>query len=337
MFEKFLKELKKMEQNKISIPVEKDEDGYVDRECPNDECSYQFKVYEEDWINNFKDEAVFCPMCRHGATSDNWRTTEQINFSKCQAEQLLISKINNALIEGASDFNRKQNNKSFISLRMTTNSRKSNYIIFPIPSLEKMQSKITCEKCNSRYAVIGSAFFCPCCGHNSANETFDNSVNKIKAKIKNLPTIRKAIEEVNKDEAETTHRSLIESSLTECVVAFQRFCEITFSTISPETKIKFNAFQNLEIGAKYWFDLYNETYNNWIDKKEHFNLNLLFQKRHLLSHTEGMVDLKYVEKSGDENYKIGQRIVVKENDVLQLIEIIEKIVKQIRSKTRDLE
>src|SRR5690606_3118709 len=102
---------------------------------------------------------------------------------------------------------------------------------------------------------------------------------------------------------------------------------------SPETKIKFNAFQNLEIGAEYWFDLYNETYSNWIDNDEYFNLNLLFQKRHLLSHTEGIVDGKYIEKSGDSNYKVGQRIIVKENDVLQLIEIIQKIVKQIRSKT----
>jgi hypothetical protein len=333
MFEKLLKELKKLEQNKISIPVEKDEDGYVDRECPNDECLYQFKVHEEDWINNFKDEAVFCPMCRHEATSDNWWTTEQINFAKGQAEQIIKSKINNALIDGANDFNRKQNRKSFISLKITTNSRKSNHITIPIPSMEEMQLKITCEKCNSRYAVVGSAFFCPCCGHNSANETFDNSINKIKAKIKNLPTIRKAVEEISKDEAETTCRSLIESSLSECVVAFQRFCEITFSTISPETKIKFNAFQNLEIGAKYWSDLYNETYSDWIDKDEYFNLNILFQKRHLLSHTEGIVDSKYIEKSGDSNYKVGQRIIVKESDVLQLIEIIQKIVKQIRSKT----
>lgn len=193
MFENLLKELKKLEQNKISIPVIKDEDGYVDRECPNDECLHQFKVQEDDWINNFKDEAVFCPMCRHEAISDSWWTTEQINNAKSQAERLIKSKINNALIEGANDFNTKQNKKSFISLKMITNARKTNYITIPIPSMEEMQLKITCEQCNSRYAVIGSAFFCPCCGHNSANETFDNSISKIKAKIKNLPTIRKAV------------------------------------------------------------------------------------------------------------------------------------------------
>lgn len=332
MFEKLIKELQKLEQNKITIPVEKDEDGYVDRECPNEDCLYQFKVLEEDWINNFKDEAVFCPMCRHEATSDNWWTTEQINHAKYQAENLVKSKINNALIEGANDFNRKQNRKSFITMKMTTTARKTNYITIPIPSMEEMQLKISCEKCDSKYAVIGSAFFCPCCGHNSANETFDNSINKIKSKIKNLPAIRKAVEEISKDEAETTCRSLIESSLTECVVAFQRFCEVTFLDKSPETKLKFNAFQNLEIGSKYWSDLYGESYENWLNEIEYRNLFILFQKRHLLSHTEGIVDTKYIEKSGDKNYKTGQRIIIKENDVLVLVNLIEKVVKVIRSK-----
>lgn len=332
MFEKLIKELQKLEQNKITIPVEKDEDGYVDRECPNENCLYQFKVLEEDWINNFKDEAVFCPMCRYEATSDNWWTSQQINHAKHQAENLIKSKINNALIEGANDFNRKQNRKSFITMKMTTTARKTNYITIPIPSMEEMQLKVSCEKCNSRYAVIGSAFFCPCCGHNSANETFDNSINKIKSKIKNLATIRKAVEEISKDEAETTCRSLIESSLTECVVAFQRFCEVTFLNKSPETKLKFNAFQNIEIGAKYWFELYGESYENWLNENEYKNLFILFQKRHLLSHTEGIVDTKYIEKSGDKTYKTGQRIIIKENDIVILIDLIEKIVKMIRSK-----
>jgi len=184
--------------------------------------------------------------------------------------------------------------------------------------------------CNAKYAVIGSAFFCPCYGHNSAEETFDNSIKKIQDKIKNLPIIRKAVETVSKDEAETTCRSLIETSLGECVVAFQRFCEVKFTTRAPEKNIKFNAFQNIEIGATYWKDILGETYEVWLKIDEMIRLNLIFQKRHLLAHTEGIVDQKYINKTKNISYKVGQRIVIKEKDVSELIELIKKLVHKLR-------
>ena len=35
-----------------------DEDGYYDKECPNEKCLSKFKVNAEDWKNLFSDEAV---------------------------------------------------------------------------------------------------------------------------------------------------------------------------------------------------------------------------------------------------------------------------------------
>ena len=206
------------------------------------------------------------------------------------------------------------------------------HYIMPVPSKEEMQLKIQCKVCNAKYAVIGSAFFCPCCGHNIAEETFDNSLKKIQDKIKNIPIIRKAVETVSKDEAENTCRSLIETSLGECVVAFQRFCEVNFSTRAPEKYLKFNAFQNIEIGAPYWKDILGETYADWLTVEEMTRLNLLFQKRHLLAHTEGIVDQKYLDKTNDTSYKAGQRIVIKEKDVLELVGLVKKIVDTLRQK-----
>lgn len=115
-------------------------------------------------------------------------------------------------------------------------------------------------------------------------------------------------------------------------MAFQRFCEVTFSKLSPSTTIKFNAFQNLDIGGEYWKDLYGESYSDWLTKSEYSKFNELFQKRHLLSHTEGIVDQKYIDKSGDTIYSVGQRIVVKEKDIIKLTDLVKKIVITIRKK-----
>lgn len=137
---------------------------------------------------------------------------------------------------------------------------------------------------------------------------------------------------MSKDEAENTVRSLIETSLGESVVAFQRFCEVKFSTRVPGKNVRFNTFQNIENGATYWKDILGETYADWITVDEMTKLNILFQKRHLLAHREGIIDQKYLDKTCDSLYKVGQRIVIKEKDVLELVGLVEKLVDTLRQK-----
>ena len=141
-----------------------DEDGYYDKECPNEKCLSKFKVNAEDWKNLFSDEAVFCPFCGHSAPSRSWWTTEQIEQAKEQAINQVSAKIGQALEADAREFNRSQPRKSFIKMSMKFSGRTS-FINLPASALEEMEQKIQCEKCGARYAVVGSAFYCPCCGH----------------------------------------------------------------------------------------------------------------------------------------------------------------------------
>jgi hypothetical protein len=331
MFEDFIKKIKELERTKLSVPIDLDRDGYLDRECPSDDCLYIFKVKGEDWNSMVAQDVVYCPMCRHQAGKESWFTTEQIEKGREEGLEHVKSLFHNSLSDSARKFNARQPRNAFISLKMTVTPKKPIHYIMPISAMEEMNLKIECAECKLRYSVIGSAFFCPCCGHNSADETFDNSIRKIKAKLNNLGLVRKAVAQVSKDDAETTCRSMIESSLNEMVVAFQRFCEVSFQRLSPTTKLKFNAFQNLEIGGDYWLKLFGESYSDWLSAAEFSAMNILFQKRHLLSHTEGIVDDKYVLRSGDSSYRSGQRIVVKEKDVENLINIVCKIVERVRT------
>jgi uncharacterized Zn finger protein (UPF0148 family) len=332
MFERLLKELDALKRAKqISIPIEPDKDGYLDKECPNEGCAFQFKVESDDWRKLFTEEKVYCPLCRHEAKSDSWFTTEQIEQAKEQTLKHIRGRLDKALVEGVKDFNSSQSKNDFIRMSANVSGTKPMHLVVPVPSEDEMQLKIQCKECSARYAVIGSAFFCPCCGHNSVEETFDSSLKKIQDKIKNLPLIRQAVEIVSKDEAETTCRSLIESSLGECVVAFQRFCEVTFTKKAPDKTIKFNAFQNIDIGSTYWRELLGETYNDWLTGSEMVKLKLLFQKRHLLAHTEGIVDLKYLDKTNDLSYKVGQRIVIREKDVTELVDLIGTLSNKLRT------
>lgn len=294
---------------------------------------FEFKVNKEDWSNNFKDESVFCPMCGKESTSDTFWTTEQVNNAKKQAKDYVQSKIHKAMKDDARSFNSRQPKEGFISISMSVKGYTPQKLIIPIPSREIFEQKIKCEKCESRYSVIGSAFFCPCCGHNSVEQTFNNTINKIESSINNIPIIRKALNEISKDQSENTCQTLIDKCLLDSVVAFQRYCDIMYSKHkNSKSKFLFNAFQKLDVGGNLWKEVLNESYNDWLTETEFKRLNILFQRRHLLQHTEGIVDEKYIVKTSDNKYKPGQRIVVKEKDAIELVTYIKALTNQIRNK-----
>lgn len=48
---------------KIPVTLQSDRKGYFDRECPNENCLYTFKINMQDWEEKVSDEKVHCPMC----------------------------------------------------------------------------------------------------------------------------------------------------------------------------------------------------------------------------------------------------------------------------------
>jgi len=101
---------------------------------------------------------------------------------------------------------------------------------------------------------------------------------------------------------------------------------------NSKSKIPFNAFQKLDVGGELWQEILNESYTDWLTETGYKRLNILFQRRHLLQHTEGIVDEKYITKSSDNKYKAGRRIVVKEKDAIELVSYIKILTNEIRKK-----
>lgn len=61
-------------------------------------------------------------------------------------------------------------------------------------------------------------------------------------------------------------------------------------------------------------------------------LGILYQRPHLLAHNEGIVDSKYIQKSGDNTYKERQRIIVSGKDVKNLVTSLEKLATRIEEE-----
>lgn len=307
----------------VSIPLEADEKGYIDKQCPSTDCEFLFKVHADDWANIFKDEAVWCPMCRHEAPAKQWYSIAQVEHAKEQALKLIKGEIHNALMSGAEKFNRRQPKNGLITMSMKVQGGRVQTSVIPAKAAEEMQLEIQCEVCNSRYAVIGNAFFCPACGHNSVTRNYSDALKKIQVKRDSLEIIRQAlIESTGKDEAEVTCRSLLESCISDGVVAFQKFCEGLYVEYGEPP---FNAFQRLEHGSELWEKAIGHGYGDWLSPGELKGLKILYQKRHILAHNDGLVDAQYVKKSADDMYKDGQRIVVSERDIRELLTYLDKL------------
>lgn len=308
----------------ISIPIKLklDEKGYLDRECPNEQCLYKFKINMEDWENNVSDKEVHCPMCGHIDTSDKWWTQEQLEEMRNIAQNYAMSYLDKEL------------NKSFKKLEKCSNKfikikynpgKKITFINNPIGQSKEWNLDIKCKECGTRYSVIGSAYFCPCCGYNSAEDVFEESLDTIEKMLDSTLEMKKMFSEsYGDDKAETMVRSMIEGTLGDVVSAYQKFAEMKYRSLS-ENEVRVNDFQIVEKGSELFKKITSYGYDKWLNDSELKKMNLYFQRRHVIEHNNGIVDQKYIDKSEDSSYSIGQRIIVKIDDAYDLSRIIKKL------------
>ncbi|HEX9743823.1 MAG TPA: hypothetical protein VGB30_00195 [bacterium] len=333
MFDDIIREIKRLteKQHTFSIPIELDEEGYLDRECPGEECLFKFKVYGEDWDKIHAAGPCRCPMCGSEHSSENFRTTEQDEEAERIVMEQASGMLGQALDRGARAANRKWPKDSILQMSLQVQGSKMIPPIVAIKAREEFQLKITCDKCSCRFAVIGSAFFCPTCGHSAAVRVFEDALKKIEAKVTHLEAVREAIPD--KDEAELVCRSLLETGLSDGVVALQRVFEQLYSqqpgAVLP---LKRNAFQRLKDGSNLWKNLNGKGYEDFLTTSELGRLNVLFQRRHLLQHPDGFITQEYIDNTADMTYKVGQRVVIKKQDVLDMVGIIRKLVDSCRAE-----
>lgn len=310
----------------IPITFHSDEKGYFDRECPNENCLYNFKINMQDWEEKVPSEEVHCPMCGHIDTSEKWWTQDQLESMQEIAANYAMSLITGELDKVFSGLARSTRHNKFIKITYKPGHRVS-FQNNPIGQSEEWETDITCEKCGTRYSVIGSAYFCPCCGYNSAVNAFEESLDSIEKMVASLPEMKQLLSNsYGRDKAETMCRGMLESTLGDIVSAFQKFAACHYDMLTGKTS-RVNDFQMVDRGSELFENSTGKGYSAWLTDTELREMNILFQRRHLIEHNNGMVDQKYIDKSGDCSYAVGQRIVVKENDALSLLAIIKKLGK----------
>ena len=334
MFEETLRKLAELDGKPltISVAIDADADGYIDKECPAENCEYVFKVNAEDKSSIVFGNTMFCPQCRHEAASDRWHTKEQIEHAKTMAMNKLKNEINSGFEADARAFNRQQPRHSFIKMSLSFSGHSRHPVSLPAPAADALRLQIGCDTCGARFAVVGTAFFCPACGRNQIERVFDDAMKKIRAKAQpGLKTEAALVEELGKDEAALVVRSMIEGGLQDVVTSFQSFATEHYRRRFPSLPLPpRNIFQRLDDGSALWKAATGSGYDRWLDAAELARLRLHLQRRHVLAHGDGIVDQEYVTKTADPLYKVGQRLVVPAADVNDAVALVEKLVAGLR-------
>ena len=308
----------------IPITLQSDENGYFDRECPNENCLYQFKIKLKDWEEKVSDEEVHCPMCGHVDTSEKWWTQDQLEQMQEIAASYAMNYIQTELDKSFKSLEKSTRHNKFIKITYKPGKRVS-FINNPVGQMPEWEQEISCEKCGTTYSVIGSAYFCPCCGYNSASSSFSESLDTIQKMLDSVEQMKALFgEKYDADKADTMCRSMIEGSLGDCVSAFQKFAEQRYIEITGN-KARVNDFQIIDKGCKLFKDSLGYGYEKWLSVNELQTLNIYFQKRHLFEHNNGMVDQQYLSKTGDANYSLGQRLIIRKSEIEEVLRILKKL------------
>ena len=327
MFRDLKRVLRQLEgTHTVPVSVEVDDDGYFDRQCHKPDCMFLFKVHVEDWIEKVGEEAV-CPFCGHFANSAEWSTQEQTDHHRSIAAAHFGNPIRQALKRDADRWNRAQPRKSFVKITMSPEGRPL-LVSLPPAAADPMKLTIQCSECDCRYAVIGAAFFCPACSNSGAEVVIEQTLSGIRGSISALADVRVAISDP--DIAENTVRLIIESGLQNAVTAFQRYAEALYARAAPQATPRRNVFQNISGGSALWFSATGKNYSEHLTTAEFATLRRAFQQRHLLAHTQGIVDQDYIELSGDTSRAVGERLVVGEAAVINFLDVVEKLAENLR-------
>jgi len=337
MFDELERGLRRMEQGtRLSLEFALDDDRYLDRICPKDECGARFKVHYDDLEDKVSPDAFHCPICGFAAEATEWNTSEQWDYIKSAALREVQKQLGAAFQIRTTAFNRSQWSDGFITMRMSYKPT-SLPLVLPPDASDVMRQQSTCEACGMRYASVGAAFFCPACGHNSAVSTFDDSMVTVRNTLRALPHLRATMSSAfDEDAAEDAGRHIRENALVKLVSSFQRLAEALFDTLPNrgDFQPRRNVFQNLKESGELWRAAIGSDYDQMLAESELNALERYFQQRHLLAHKDGIVDQQYVEHSGDTSYAVGQRLVIRANAVEDLGTLVQRLAGELRSRVR---
>jgi hypothetical protein len=312
-----LSSLNRINGKKFSISIPLDVEGMMGRECPDENCLGYFKVKPGTGLKG-EDLLMTCPYCGYSVTAQDFSTKEQIEY----AQSLVLREVEKALGADLRNWGKKLERSTRGGLLKIKTEYKSTPM--PIRHYEEreLETILTCEECGLVYSVFGKFAYCPDCG-------VDNTLQILK---KNLELVIKLLSKAKDEENNDFQEYLVHNALEDCVSAFDSFGRnsVRLFTKNTEKSDLSISFQNISkayerILNEFGFDISDGlTPDKWEKVKRNF------QKRHLISHNDGIVDDAYIQNTNDQEAALGRQVAICANEVEEMIRHVEIMAKNLQ-------
>jgi hypothetical protein len=292
--------------NQISVPMPRDADGLIGRECPSPKCESYFKIQPGTGLNG-ENLPCHCPYCGHTAAQNQFFTKGQIEYAKSVA----LNQLTGALLKDMKslEFNHQPRGGFGIGISMKVTGQPT-----PIRHYRerKLETEVVCDQCTLRYMIYGVFGYCPDCRVHNSRQILTT----------NLELVAKLLGVAEAQESALA-TALVENALEDCVSAFDGFgretCRVFASkAVNPESAAEIR-FQNVVAARERVRVQFGADFATALDPADWTQVLKAFQKRHLLAHKMGVVDEDYLSATGDSPALLGRKVTVSASDVRDLV------------------
>ncbi|MCA9647267.1 MAG: hypothetical protein KC492_41545 [Myxococcales bacterium] len=297
------------------ISIEPDDRGFVGRECPNESCLGYFKI-----APGTGDPSVTrctCPYCGTCDENDQFFTPAQIEYAK----SVVLNRITGAFLKELKALERRPTRGAFLSIGIKVSGR-----AHPVAHYRELalETEVVCETCTVRYAIYGVFGYCPDCRRHNSFQMLDTSLSVVERML-----------DLAADAEPDLAEKLIENALEDCVSAFDGWGRATAAAFAQQATEPHQAqalsFQNFARVRDRVHALFGFDFATVLQEDELQELNVVFQKRHLLAHKMGVIDERYVAATGGSPAAIGRRVHNRPEDVRRTVARLRTLASELQA------
>jgi hypothetical protein len=187
---------------------------------------------------------------------------------------------------------------------------------------EQQQFHFRCAdaSCHRETDILGEYGWCPNCGRSNARQVTEAA---LRANEERFTRTDREVRDRQLRGAEWELINNIAFSSFEALGNHLRTRLVLFPATPARRQELINlSFQRLSTSAKTIKQWYDIRIFNGINESDSAFLNLMLQRRHIVTHNAGRVDEAYLASSGDTSSRLNQRIRIRSSEVNRLMPLV---------------
>jgi hypothetical protein len=283
----------------VPVFLVSDKEQFFGRTCPK--CEGYFRTAKTGNV-------LHCPYCSIKANLIRFTTKNQVQF---------IDEVRKKYLAGFSGEEVEEIDLDAIARALPNNRPIWAY------SEERQQNRFTCEKCENRYDILGEYGCCPVCGARNSLQVLGSHLESLVAQFESA---KATISDRDGRQIEwgkilTRGISDFEAMARDIQRQLARL-PMTPARRNDVEQISFQQILRADDLLRQFFAI--ELLRNVGAADKEF-LNKMFNRRHILVHNAGRVDQEYLDRTGDSNVRLYQKIVVRSREISRLIPLLKTI------------